>query len=201
MDEMHCPKCGAGLGPLLKTLKMVSCDHCGTTSLLVDAQLRVAGQSGVMHDGPSLVTLGQPFRIQRRTYRARGHARFGYGRGEWDEFWCEDDAGGTLWLSIDEGDVVLQEPLSPDRVPSEKGPYYAGMSVYAAEQAFTVTEVEQARCIALRGVFPEALAIGLTYDFANCTSESGRLLSGEGGPDGWTWFIGEWVDPFEVVGA
>lgn len=201
MDALHCPKCGVALGPRIKTLKMVSCDHCGTTSVLVDAQLRAAGRSGVMHTGPSLVMLGQDFRIRGQSYRPRGHARFSYGRGEWDEFWCEDDSGGGVWLSVDEGDVVLQHPLPRFEAPTAQGPFRTGMEILAGTEPFTVTEVEQARCIALRGSFPEELSVDQTYHFANSTSERGSLLSGEGGPQGWIWFLGDWVDPFEVIPA
>ena len=68
----------------------------------------------------------------------------------------------------------------------------------ARGESFAVSEIETATCIALRGVFPEVLRLGETYRFVNATAPSGRLLSGEEGPDGWEWFLGDWVDPFEV---
>ncbi|WP_236019349.1 DUF4178 domain-containing protein [Fuscibacter oryzae] len=200
MTEMNCPKCGAGLGPRLKALKMVSCVHCGTTSFLQDDQFVLAGQAGVMHDTAQLIRLGQSVTIGGQTYFPRGQARFSYGRGEWDEFWAETQDGG-VWISVDEGDVVIQRPLSATDAPKTAPAETLGAEVGADGRWFSVTEVEEAECVALAGSFPEILRVGDRYRFVNCTGNDGSLLSGESGPDSWTWFLGTWVDPFEVTVA
>ena len=199
MNDLNCPTCGASLGPRFGVLKMISCAHCGTTSYLEDDQFRAAGQSGVMHDGPQLLALDRPVRIAGRLYTPRGQARFSYGRGEWDEFWAHDPQGEGAWISVDEGDVVVQVALAPGNAPRPKGPLVMGQALSARGESFAVSEIEDATCIALRGVFPEVLRLGERYRFVNATAPSGRLLSGEEGPDGWDWFVGDWVDPFEVV--
>lgn len=53
------------------------------------------------------------------TFLPFGHARFSYGRGWWDEFWCIDPEGTGRWLSADEGDYALESPLNPDRWPRD----------------------------------------------------------------------------------
>ena len=198
MSDLNCPTCGAALGPRIGTVKMISCAHCGTTSYLEDDQFRAAGQSGVMHDGPQLLALDRPALVAGLRYTPRGQARFSYGRGEWDEFWALDDAGAGVWIAIDEGDVVVQAALPAGNAPRPKGPLALGQGLQARGESFAVSEIETATCIALRGVFPEVLRLGETYRFVNATAPSGRLLSGEEGPDGWDWFVGDWVDPFEV---
>lgn len=201
MEEMHCPKCGAGLGPRFASLKMASCPYCGTTSFLEDGAFRAAGSSGVMHAGPALIALGTPLRIGGTLYLPRGQARFGYGRGEWDEFWAEAEDGTGAWISVDEGDVVIQRALAPGAAPGVPRDLPLGTKIQAAGETFTVTEAETAECLALRGLFPEVLRLGERYRFVDCADTTGRLLSGERGPDGWLWFLGNWFDPFEVTPA
>ncbi|MBL4928189.1 DUF4178 domain-containing protein [Tabrizicola sp. KVB23] len=153
-----------------------------------------------MHDTAQLIRLGQSVTIGGQTYFPRGQARFSYGRGEWDEFWAETQDGG-VWISVDEGDVVIQRPLSATDAPKTAPAETLGAEVGADGRWFSVTEVEEAECVALAGSFPEILRVGDRYRFVNCTGNDGSLLSGESGPDSWTWFLGTWVDPFEVTVA
>jgi hypothetical protein len=197
MRDLNCPKCGYGLGEQLAFVKMLTCPSCGTTLFLRDAAFEIAGDGGVLHELPLLIGLGDSFRIGRREFRTLGHARFSYGRGTWDEFWAMDGRGEGAWISVDEGDVVIQSEVRPGELPGGRLPGLGG-NVTWEERSFTVTEVETATCEALRGAFPELLTVGESYRFLNCTGDGGELLSVEDWPGGQSWFLGEWVDPFDI---
>ncbi|KNG93325.1 DUF4178 domain-containing protein [Pseudaestuariivita atlantica] len=201
----NCPNCGAAQDPAFRAARMMTCTSCGTTLFLDPSGARDAGSAGVMHDAPSLLTLGTDVRLAGAVWHVVGHARYSYGRGHWDEYWCTsgDDAA---WISVDEGDVVVQRALPPDDAPRLSGPPPTGQTIEVASgfwgaDTYRVTEREEARCEAIRGSFPEPLEVGETHTFVNANGEHGGLLSGEFWDGGQAWFLGEWVDPFDVRAA
>ncbi|MCW1933754.1 DUF4178 domain-containing protein [Pararhodobacter zhoushanensis] len=180
---------------------MISCPYCGTTSFLSDKAAQATSGTGEMHEAPQLISLGTRVVIHGTAYLPIGHARFSYGRGEWDEYWVETDQGGPAWISVDEGDVAIQRAVEPSLAPTLTDMPFMGTTIGIGQTDYTVSEIETARCIALRGLFGEVLALNQTYRFVNCTGPRGTLLSGEVSADGWAWFLGRWVDPFRVRAA
>lgn len=177
---------------------MLTCDGCLTTLYLQDDRLLNAGQSGEMHDSPLLFGLGDRVRFGKTRVDILGHARFSYGRGWWDEFWGMDRQGNGVWVSVDEGDVVVQRALPDDDQPNIARSARIGQETMFQGMDLRVTERDSATCIAVRGSFDETLFVGQTYDFLNLEGPDGLLVSGEFSDDGEIWFAGEWFDPFEV---
>lgn len=198
---MNCPSCGADVSGGVGAVKMIACPYCGTTSLLKGGQVFDAGTTGEMHEAPALIHLHQPVRIGDTVWTPLGQARFSYGRGEWDEFWCETPEGKGAWVSIDEGDVAVQRPMPPGWAKRIRKPPVLGEILHLDGKSYRITETEDARCIALRGSFPEPLSRGETYRFLNAEGPNGQLLSAESDGDDWVWFLGDWVDPFAVTAA
>lgn len=198
MRVLNCPNCGSDLESRFAAVKMTTCASCETTLYLESDHFRDAGSSGEMHDVPLLFQVGKTVRTGADTHTIIGHARFSYGTGWWDEFFATTEKGEEVWLSVDEGDVVVQRALSPGAAPDIWEPPELGafLSIHGAK--YRVTERETAICIALRGEFPEVLEIGATYEFVNCQGEDGTLLSGEfstGAPD---WYSGAWLDQYTI---
>ncbi len=177
---------------------MMSCTSCGTTVLLSDEAVKLAGEQGVMHDGPALFGIGDTIHIGKESVEILGHARYSYGRGYWDEYWGLTARGEPRWVSVDEGDIVLQAPIPPANTPTTDPPYRVGQVLTHSSQRYDITELDQAECMALRGTFDEELHVGETYRFVNAQAPDGGLLSGEFWGTEASWFVGEWVDPFEV---
>jgi hypothetical protein len=162
------------------------------------AHVQNAGSSGEMHDAPALLELGQSIRAKDVDYQIMGHARFDYGRGWWDEFWVQGSDRDT-WISVDEGDVVLQQILREIHCPKDTKPPMLGEHIIAEYRSYRVTEVGTATCIAVRGIFPEILNVGSVHHYVNCTGKHGHLLSGEFSDGSAEWYIGAWLDPFELM--
>ncbi|WP_227445973.1 DUF4178 domain-containing protein [Cognatishimia sp. F0-27] len=178
---------------------MLTCPSCSTTLYVDGGRLRHAGTAGEMLDAPLLFDVGDRVTLGLDTYDVLGHARFSYGRGWWDEFWVEDAEGGGAWLSVDEGDIVLQVLVPRDRWPAVPRNIRVGSGIQAFGQSFVITERDQGTCVALRGVFGEALQIGETYEYLNANGSDGSLLSGEFWEGGQAWSLGRWYDPFETT--
>jgi len=194
MPDRNCPNCGNKLPEIMQFTKMVDCDACGTTLLLDDDEMRMAGERGVMAEVPSLLALGETVKVGRRIMTPVGHIRFDYGRGWWDEFWCLDEHGIGHWLSVDEGDYAFETELSD--VPT-----FAWGGIEYRESRYTASETDEATCVAFRGQLPEVIAIGETHRYTDYTNADGKLISHEKWNGGEAWFGGEWLDPWSIWSA
>lgn len=196
MSEFNCQNCGATLSPRFKFAKMVTCDYCGTTNALFDDGFHNIGKAGTMLDAPSLVHLDQPLFVDHVQLTPVGHARFDYGRGWWDEYWCMNEGDG-IWLSVDEGDYALETELPRKNWPRKFTPKL-GATATLRDEPFHVTEAESATCIAVNGSFPEVLEPGETHLYFDLSGRDGGLATFEKWDGGSTWFIGQWIDPWKV---
>lgn len=197
IQRPNCGNCGAELPGRLAQARMVTCDHCGTTSVLRDQVFELAGEGGEMLDAPSLVQLGQHVSVKGLHLMPVGHARFSYGRGWWDEFWCVDGQDGGMWLSADEGDYALEHDLEKEHWPDLKR-LSLGTVVEMLSETFTVTEAESATCLAVRGEFPEELDVGETHLYFDLSASDGSMATYEKWDGGESWSYGKWIDPWEV---
>lgn len=197
--DLTCPNCGSPVPPNVTTVVMSTCPSCDTTLYVQSDRLLSAGSAGEMHDSPGLFGLGDSVKLGRRRWQVLGHARFSYGRGWWDEYWCETAKGAQAWVSVDEGDIVVQTPLPPEARPGFSAQSPLGHAFDFDNETFRVIETGEGTCIALRGGFGERLAVGDVFAYANAQGDQGRLLSCE--EDSATgYFTGAWHDPFDVEG-
>ena len=167
--------------------------------MFADKVFRSAGQQGFMQEVPGLFQLGKPARVEDHQIVPLGHARFSYGRGWWDEYWCETE-NTTVWISVDEGDVAIETPLPADDIPHG---FQArlGATVTIASTPYVVTEAENAECIAVRGELPEMLSIGETHLYFDLSGPTGQIVTLEQWEDQSAWFSGHWVDPWQIEAA
>lgn len=177
---------------------MITCTSCNTTLVLEDAGLLAAGEQGVLHEVPMLFALGDKVRIGQSRYDILGQARFSYGRGTWDEFWAVDGLGAPVWISVDEGDLILQRSLTRDQWPKYDGYLRMKSTLTYEGQGFRVQEEGTGTCLGLRGSFGHELKLGESYRFLNLQGEEGDVLSVEIEGNSYEWFLGRWIDPFDV---
>ena len=160
--------------------------------------VRLAGQAGTMAEVPLMFDIGDRVTCGKVTVEILGHARFSYGRGFWEEFWGLTDKGASKWVSVDEGDIVMQMPIPAEDFPEARDAFAPGQTLVCQGRYFDIVEIDSAECVAIRGRFDEPLTVGETYRFVNAQSDDGMLLSGEIWPGGAAWFLGYWFDPFEI---
>ncbi len=195
---LTCPNCGYGFAELQRATRMFDCPSCGTTLFRGDLALEPMGDHGEMHEMPMLFGLHDTIETGSERLTVIGHVRFDYGRGWWDEMWAIDGNGNGAWISIDEGDVVLQHPIAPDDQPRWKASPDLGSSFTFHGEPYTVTETDRGTAIAIRGELPEQLRVGEAHDFVNASGQRGGLISGEFWDGGRAWYEGYWLDPFEI---
>ncbi|MEP5761045.1 MAG: DUF4178 domain-containing protein [Litoreibacter sp.] len=198
MSDLNCPNCGDTVPAQLKLVKMMTCQSCQTTLTVLPNDLKQLGKSGELHDAERLFGLGDTIEFETQSIKILGHAQFSYGRGMWDEFWGTDKDGAGVWVSLDEGDIVVQRHIKKMMWPRVSAKPMAGQKITYLDDTLVISEVETATCISFRGSFDETLSLGETYTFVNIQGQSRALVSGELWPGGQLWFEGYWVDPFEI---
>ncbi|WP_224813726.1 DUF4178 domain-containing protein [Hasllibacter sp. MH4015] len=200
MNDTHvtCPNCGYGFENLRKSTRMFDCPSCDTTLFREADAIAQIGRNGEMHDYPMLLSLNDTVTSEGSKYTVVGHARYDYGRGTWDEMYAENAQGQGVWISIDEGDVVVQHPYDGNAGPRRSDPAAIGERISYQGRDYIVTEADTATCIAVRGQFPELVQVGDGHYFLNASGPSGQLLSGEFWEGGHKWYEGVWKDPFSL---
>lgn len=195
--DFQCGNCGASLPRKLKHARLIGCTHCGSTSVLKDDVFELAGTGGVVQEMPSLIQLQQEVRAGSKVLLPVGQAQFSYGRGVWDEYWCLDGNGDGWWLSSDEGDYALEQPLLEEYWPRGFRPAMnAPCEIKGVD--YRVTEAENATCTSVRGEFPERLDVGETHLYFDLTGRRGELATYEKWDGGEGWSTGRWIDPWDV---
>lgn len=157
------------------------------------------GSSGDFHNSPQLIQLDAQITLLGLKYDILGHACYDYGPGWWDEYWTLDERGEGAWISVDEGEIILQWPWSEATKLNFKKAPKLGDRFTAAGEKYRVVEADEATCIAVQGDFPNILRVGQTYRFVNCLTEHGELLSGEFSEGTAEWYKGVWIDPFDIA--
>lgn len=187
------------MNELARYARMTVCEACDTAILIEDDVTRAAGIKGVMHDTVSLFDIGDTVKAGGQIITLRGKARFSYGRGFWDEFWGLDERNESVWVSLDEGDVAIQRELDNASVSHAVRQATIGDAIIVNDDEYIITEIEQAECVALRGVFDHALKVGETYGFFNASGLGSAILSYEYWDGGTQLYLGNWFNPFDVV--
>ncbi len=157
---------------------------------------RDPGKQGELHGTPGLLQIGVTVDLDGQIVPTIGMIQYSYGRGAWDEYWCETD-GDAIWVSVDEGDIVVEARVPGPEWSTGQQPVVGQVVKYGGYE-YVAVEVETASCVAFRGELPEQMEIGETHYFANFTGDIGSALSLEIWDGGIAWFRGRWVNPWAV---
>lgn len=198
-SSINCPQCGDAQALTFKHTKLTVCSSCGSTLFIEDEHVRLAGKQSVLADYPSLIQLNQTFTYHHDSYLPVGHIRYSYELGYWDEWWVLDNSGEGKWLSVDEGDFVLERPIA-----IQSGlPNFALLSLdqeyTILNQEWVVTEIDQAKCVGFTGELPEIIEVDETFDYAHLSGMNGELLTLEF-PENQAVrsYMGQWLNPYSI---
>jgi len=190
----NCPQCGDALAIHFKYSKLVKCHSCGSSIFLEDDAVKLIGESSVLSPEPSLIQLHKPFRYKNLNYLPLGKIRYSYGRGFWEEWFLKDEKNKEYWLSIDEGDFVLQEKVTFS-LPFKSS---SSFTIGAKYGKYLVTEKGQGRCVGFKGELPNEVHFGETHQYIHFSEGHGKLLTLEITNELTETFRGNWIDPLEI---
>jgi len=192
---INCPQCGAALPLYFAHAKLAQCESCKSSIFLDDEAARLAGYSSVLAPEPSLITLNSPFSYAGRSYFPMGMIRYSYGRGFWEEWWIKDSSDAEYWLSIDEGDMVLEKLVDNEDDPALFKSPYIGQKVGSK---WIVTEIGIGKCEGFIGSLPKEITIGQQHRYLHLSGYHAQLKTVEIDPSGMQTYVGKWISPFDI---
>lgn len=150
---------------------MAVCAHCRSTLVRRDLDLEQLGTMAVLAEDRS------PFRLRwRGHYRNVGFELIGrlqlrYAQGYWNEWYLRLDDGRLGWLSEGSGLCYVTFERTLKTVLPPLNAFAVGMQARLDGEAFEVTNIERAQCVAAEGELPflarpgyEAPAVDLRAD-------------------------------------
>jgi len=199
--QVNCPNCGNLLPRRFRYAKLVVCDNCRSILYIRRDDIDARGTQAKLVDHPSLFRLYQRFVYRDLLLEPVGMLRYGYGRGFWEEWWCLDGEGAGRWISVDEGDFVMEQKQDPGitGLPAADT-LEIGRIIELLDASWTVTELGTARFQGMQGELPEIVDRNRSFRYAHLERPGRRLLTLEYDapaelPD---LYLGEWMDPFEI---
>ncbi|SFV63119.1 hypothetical protein MNB_SV-12-1702 [hydrothermal vent metagenome] len=191
---INCPQCGDALPIHFKWTKLVQCASCKSSIFLEDDSVKLIGKSSALSPEPSLLKLREPIRIDGKTYLPLGKIRYSYGRGFWEEWFLLDENNREFWLSVDEGDFVL-ETKAKITLPFHN---IDKLSVGKQYGKYIVTEMGEGECVGFEGELPENISIGDLHRYAHLSEGGSSLMTIEATSSGMKVFTGNWIDAFSI---
>ena len=177
-----------------KWTKLVACRSCNSSIFLNDDGAEFIGKASTLSPEPSLIKLHDPIIIDNKNYLPLGKIRYSYGRGFWEEWFLKGENNQEFWLSIDEGDFVL-EKRAEISLPF-KSPHV--VKVGKRYGSYLVTEIGQGECVGFEGELPFSINIGQTYNYLHLSKGGGNLITVEFTDGIDKIFQGKWIDPMSI---
>lgn len=194
--QFKCESCGASLSPSHRFSKLVSCQYCGSTSIISHGG-DPTGQRAALVELPSILQVGTDVKIRNTLYRVLGQVRFKYQDGHWDE-WLLTDESSKMWLQEDDGLFTLfKKEAIRSALPSFEE-VKVGSIISLNEKQLFITEKERAVVAGALGQMPEVLSPGERCDFFDGNCE-GRIISLERWRDELYLSVGSEVDREDIV--
>jgi len=191
---INCPQCGDRLEIYFRWTKLIACNSCKSSIFLEDNGTLTIGESSMLSPEPSLLKLYEPFSIEKRYYFPIGKLRYSYGRGFWEEWFLKDDKNQEFWLSIDEGDFVLQQKISM-KLPFSN-PLFAKVGKKYGE--YFVSERGTGTLVGFEGELPENVTMGASHFYLHLSLDRGKLVTVEVTGKKYETFLGKWIDPLRI---
>lgn len=190
----NCPQCGDALDIYFKYSKLVKCHSCNSSIFLEDDAVKLIGESAVLSPEPSLLNLHVPFSYKNSHYLPLGKIRYAYGRGFWEEWFLKNEKNQEFWLSIDEGDFVLEEKMKLSL------PFKSSQNLTIGKKYgnYLVTEKGEGICVGFEGELPESINIGEKHLYVHLSQGHGNLITLEFTNNSTQTFKGKWIDPLEL---
>ena len=193
---INCPQCGDLIDVHFKWTRLIVCNSCKSTLFLnPKGNILRLGDFSELSPEPSLVKLHEAIKIDNQVYLPLGKIRYSYGRGFWEEWFLKGAKNREFWLSIDEGDFVLQQRIKmslPFKNPRE-------VVVGKEYSRYIATEKGWGKCVGFEGELPERIKLDAVHYYIHLSRGEGKLLTVEYENEQVTEsYTGQWIVPFSI---
>ena len=160
MKTANCPSCGAPVNFRSSASAYAVCEFCRSTLLRDGEDLKNLGRMADLLDDPTLIQIGTEGTFRGLHFGVIGRIQLKHESGLWNEWHILFDDGRSSWLSEASGEFVVSSQVPVSEPIPEFAALAPEMQVNIAGRYFTVTDLEQARCIAGQGELPFKVGAG-----------------------------------------
>jgi len=168
-----CPSCGAPVVFKSAASIFAVCEYCQSTLVRHDQALEDIGKMAALVEDRSPLQLGAEGRYKGVHFALIGRIQIKYSQGIWNEWHLLFDDMRTGWLSEAAGEYVLTfAQYVQDALPKFEG-LEIGQRLVLDAQAWTVSNIEEAECVAGQGELPFKVGAGYpvaAVDLRNSTN-------------------------------
>jgi len=155
-----CPSCGAPVVFQSAASIFAVCDYCQSTLVRHDQKLEDIGKMAALAEDRSPLQLGAEGSYKGVHFALIGRIQLKYSQGIWNEWHLLFDDMRTGWLSEAGGEYVLTFlKFSPEPIPPFEE-LKIGQRFVLAGRPWTVSNIENAECIAGQGELPFKVGAG-----------------------------------------
>lgn len=155
-----CPSCGAPVVFKSASSVFAVCEYCQSTLVRHDQTLEDIGKMAALVEDRSPLQLGAEGLYKGVHFALIGRIQIKYSQGVWNEWHLMFDDMRTGWLSEAAGEYVLTfTQFVPDALPRFED-LKIGERFVLASQTWTVSNIENAECIAGQGELPFKVGAG-----------------------------------------
>ena len=156
----HCPSCGAPVVFKSASSVFAVCEYCQSTLVRHDQNLEDIGKMAALVEDRSPLQLGTEGSYKGVHFALIGRIQIKYSQGIWNEWHLLFDDMRTGWLSEASGEYVLTfAQFVPEALPQFDS-LKIGQRFVLASQTWTVSNIENAECIAGQGELPFKVGAG-----------------------------------------
>jgi len=166
-----CPSCGAPVVFKSAASIFAVCEYCQSTLVRHDQALEDIGKMAALVEDRSPLQLGAEGSYKGVHFALIGRIQIKYSQGVWNEWHLMFDDMRTGWLSEASGEYVLTFAQYVQDALPKFDDLKIGQRFVLASQAWTVSNIEEAECIAGQGELP--FKVGAGYPVAAVDLRSG----------------------------
>ena len=156
----HCPSCGAPVVFKSASSVFAVCEYCQSTLVRHDQNLEDIGKMAALVEDRSPLQLGTEGSYKGVHFALIGRIQIKYSQGIWNEWHLLFDDMRTGWLSEASGEYVLTfAQFVPETLPKFDD-LKIGQRFVLASQTWTVSNIENAECVAGQGELPFKVGAG-----------------------------------------
>jgi ribosomal protein L37AE/L43A len=156
----NCPSCGAPVVFKSASSIFAVCEYCQSTLVRHDQNLEDIGKMAALVEDRSPLQLGAEGSYKGVHFALIGRIQIKYSQGTWNEWHLLFDDMRTGWLSEAGGEYVLTFAQFLPEVLPQFDALKIGQRIVLASQTWTVSNIENAECIAGQGELPFKVGAG-----------------------------------------
>ncbi|WP_295006364.1 DUF4178 domain-containing protein [uncultured Dechloromonas sp.] len=167
-----CPSCGAPVVFKSASSVFAVCAYCQSTLVRHDQALEDIGKMAALVEDRSPLQLGSEGQYEGVHFALIGRIQIKYSQGTWNEWHLLFDDMRTGWLSEAGGEYVLTFMAQVREPVPAFAELKIGQRLLVASRAWTVSNLENAECVAGQGELPFKVGAGYPVAAADLRNES-----------------------------